>query len=133
MANRLSMDKSLAVMQLSASGYSERRIAETTGISRGAVRRHLGRHSSNSTKAQTGSTETPAEVPEARSPSTGSPVNIESPMVLLGAYQVTDMDKNDWHQNQKDGSRDDRSRLESISDEHSRKEQQRSGKKGEER
>ena len=57
MANRLGMDKSLAIQQLRAAGYSERRIAKTLGISRGAVRRHLADIRSNSTKAQTGSGE----------------------------------------------------------------------------
>ncbi len=41
MANQLTMDKSLAINNLSLAGYSERRIAETLGVSRGAVRRHL--------------------------------------------------------------------------------------------
>ena len=54
MANQLGMDKSLAIKQLRAAGYSERRIAKTLNISRGAVRRHLANNGSNSTKAQTG-------------------------------------------------------------------------------
>ena len=49
------MDKSLAIRQLRAAGYSERRIAKTLNVSRGAVRRHLASNRSNSTKAQTGS------------------------------------------------------------------------------
>lgn len=53
MANRLAMDKSLAINNLRAAGYSQRRIAETLGVSRGAVRRHLSGETSNSTKAPT--------------------------------------------------------------------------------
>lgn len=54
MANRLAMDKSLAIHNLRSAGYSERRIAQTLGISRGAVRRHLAAEISNRTTAQTG-------------------------------------------------------------------------------
>lgn len=53
MANQLAMDKSFAINNLRAAGYSERRIAETLGVSRGAVRRHLQPPPSNSTKAPT--------------------------------------------------------------------------------
>ena len=55
MANQLGMDKSLAIRQLHAAGYSKRRIARTLGVSRGAVSRHLDETVSNSTKAPTGS------------------------------------------------------------------------------
>lgn len=51
MANQLAMDKSFAINNLHAAGYSERRIAETLGVSRGAVRRHLQRTPPNSTTA----------------------------------------------------------------------------------
>jgi len=51
------MDKSFAISHLRASGYSERRIARTLGVSRGAVRRHLRASEPNSTTAPTGSTE----------------------------------------------------------------------------
>lgn len=54
MANRLAMDKSLSINNLRSAGYSERRIAKTLGVSRGAVRRHLAGESSNSTTAPTG-------------------------------------------------------------------------------
>lgn len=54
MANQLTMDKSLAINNLRDSGYSERRIATTLGVSRGAVRRHLASQASNSTNAPTG-------------------------------------------------------------------------------
>jgi transposase len=53
MANQLTMDKSFAINNLQAAGYSERRIAQTLGISRGAVRRHLRRPKANSTTAPT--------------------------------------------------------------------------------
>jgi len=42
-----------AINNLRDAGYSERRIAETLGVSRGAVRRHLTPAPSNSTTAQT--------------------------------------------------------------------------------
>ena len=41
MANHLGMDKSLAINQLHAAGYSQRRIARALKVSRGAVKRHL--------------------------------------------------------------------------------------------
>ena len=55
MANRLAMDKVHAIKSLHAQGMSERRIAEAVGVSRKAVRRHLGRVRSKETKAPTGS------------------------------------------------------------------------------
>ena len=72
MANRLGMDKSLAIKNLRSAGYSERRIAETLEISRGAVRRHLAADSSNSTKAQTGAAQTGSEEPNSTKAQTGS-------------------------------------------------------------
>ncbi|MBM3965377.1 MAG: IS21 family transposase [Planctomycetes bacterium] len=56
MANQLAMDKVQAVKHLAQSGFSERRIAEQLGISRKAVRHHLGRNRPKDTKAPTGST-----------------------------------------------------------------------------
>lgn len=53
MANQLAMDKSFAINNLRTAGYSERRIAETLGVSRGAVRRHLQAQNPNGTKAPT--------------------------------------------------------------------------------
>jgi len=53
--NQLAMDKSFAVNNLRSADYSERRIAPTLGVARGAVRRHLRCPESNSTKAPTGS------------------------------------------------------------------------------
>ena len=53
MANQLAMDKSLAINNLRDAGYSQRRIAKTLGVSRGAVRRHLAGESSNRTIAPT--------------------------------------------------------------------------------
>ena len=71
-ANRLGMDKSLAINNLRSAGYSERRIAETLEISRGAVRRHLADANANSTKAQTGSAQTGSEEPNSTKAQTGS-------------------------------------------------------------
>ena len=39
---QLGMDKALAIKHLAQAGYSERKIAEQLGISRKAVRYHLG-------------------------------------------------------------------------------------------
>jgi transposase len=72
MANRLAMDKSLAVNNLRAAGYSQRRIAETLGISRGAVRRHLADDKPNSTKAQTGLAQTGSTDSNSTKAQTGS-------------------------------------------------------------
>ena len=58
MANQLAMDKVQAVKHLGHLGYSERRIAEQLGISRKAVRNHLGRNKPKDTKAPTGSAPT---------------------------------------------------------------------------
>lgn len=55
MANQLAMDKVQAVKHLEQLGYSERRIADQLGISRTAVRNHLGRNRAKDTKAPTGS------------------------------------------------------------------------------
>ena len=54
MANRLSMLKSQGIQSLAAAGHSERAIAKALRVSRGAVRRHLGRDGSKRTKAPTG-------------------------------------------------------------------------------
>lgn len=54
MSNRLAMDKVLAINSLASKGMSERQIAATLGVSRKAVRRHLGRDGSKETKAPTG-------------------------------------------------------------------------------
>lgn len=51
MAYRLAMDKSHSINHLRSLGYSERRIANTLGVSRGAVRRHLAVLAPNSTTA----------------------------------------------------------------------------------
>jgi len=76
MANQLAMDKSLAINNLRAAGYSQRRIARTLGVSRGAVRRHLREADPNGTTAQTGSSgQAPTGSDEANSTTapTGSP------------------------------------------------------------
>ena len=61
MANRLAMHKSQGIQSLAAAGHSERQIAKTVGVSRGAVRRHLGRDGSKRTKAPTGEAPTGSE------------------------------------------------------------------------
>lgn len=85
MANRLSMDKSLAVNNLRALGYSERRIAQTLEISRGAVRRHLAPEEPNSTKAQTGSPQTGSGDSNSTTAQTGSGNVAVSPVEPLSA------------------------------------------------
>jgi transposase len=72
MAYRLSMDKSLSIKMLRDSGRSERAIAESLGISRNAVRRHLAGISSNDTTAPTGSAPTGSEVANDTTAPTGS-------------------------------------------------------------
>jgi hypothetical protein len=57
MANRLAILKSQGVRALGEAGRSERDIAQVMGVSRGTVRRHLGREEANRTKAPTGSEE----------------------------------------------------------------------------
>lgn len=76
MANQLAMDKSLAINNLRRAGYSERRIAKTLGVSRGAVRRHLVGESSNGTTAPTGPSD-PARAATADSNSTKAPTGPE--------------------------------------------------------
>ena len=72
MARQLAMDKVQAIKHLHQAGYSERRIAEQLGISRKAVRHHLGRGGSKDTKAPTGSALTGSEVPKDTKAPTGS-------------------------------------------------------------
>lgn len=72
MVNRLAMDKSLAVQNLRLAGYSERRIAQTLEISRGAVRRHLAAVDANSTRAQTAPAQTGSDDPNSTKAQTGS-------------------------------------------------------------
>lgn len=78
MANQLAMDKSLAINNLRDAGYSQRRIAKTLGVSRGAVRRHLAGETSNSTKAPTGLSDQ-APTGSADSNSTIAPTGSEQP------------------------------------------------------
>jgi transposase len=61
MAYQLGMDKTLSIKQLRQSGMSERRIAEALGISRNAVRRHLGENGPDDTKAPPGKAPTGSE------------------------------------------------------------------------
>lgn len=72
MTDQLAMDKSLAINNLRSAGYSERRIAKTLGVSRGAVRRHLASENSNSTTAPTAPSD-PAPTGSAGSNSTTAP------------------------------------------------------------
>lgn len=72
MANQLAMDKSLAINNLRDAGYSQRRIATTFGVSRGAVRRHLSSQTPKSTKAPTAPSD-PAPTGPADSNSTTAP------------------------------------------------------------
>ncbi len=78
MANHLSMDKSFAIINLRDAGYSERRIAETLGVSRGAVRRHLRRQVANSTTARTDLGTGPLD-------SNGNKPLIHSPLQAVGS------------------------------------------------
>jgi transposase len=72
------MDKVQAVKSLETAGLSERQIARTLGVSRKAVRRHLGRISSKDTKAPTGKAPTGSEDPKDTKAPTGSG-ELESP------------------------------------------------------
>lgn len=72
MANQLDMSKSLAIRQLHQQGLSQREIAQTLGVSRGAVIRHLAAESSNSTKAPTGKVPTGSTYPNGTKAPTGS-------------------------------------------------------------
>lgn len=69
MANQLAMDKSQAINNLRAAGYSERKIARCLGVSRNAVRRHLALPEPNDTKAPTAQAPTgPQESNDTRAP-----------------------------------------------------------------
>jgi transposase len=72
MANQLGMDKVQAIKNLQATGMSERRIANTLGISRKAVRRHLGRGAAKDTKAPTGEAPTGSPTSKDTKAPTGS-------------------------------------------------------------
>lgn len=79
---QLGMDKALAIKHLAQAGYSERKIAEQLGISRKAVRYHLGRNGSKGTKALTGVAPTgsdPSKDTKAPTGSDGIPVDFERP------------------------------------------------------
>jgi hypothetical protein len=78
MANRLAMLKSQGIQSLAAAGHSERAIAEALGVSRGAVRRHLGREGSKRTKAPTGEAPTGSEGPNGTKAPTGSEAGFEA-------------------------------------------------------
>lgn len=55
MAHQLSMDKVQTIQHLRSLGWSQRQIAESLGIDRKAVRRHLRGHEPKGTKAPPGS------------------------------------------------------------------------------
>lgn len=61
MAYQLGMDKTLSIKQLHASGMSERGIVRALGVSRNAIRRHLGGIAANDTTAPTGKAPTGSE------------------------------------------------------------------------
>ena len=94
MANQLAMDKVQAIKGLAAAGRSERQIARTLGISRKAVRRHLGRAAPKETKAPTGKAPAGSEAPKETKAPTGSEASAEEPVLagsrsLCSAYQPT--------------------------------------------
>jgi len=97
MANRLAMDKSQAIKSLAATGMSERRIARTLGVSRKAVRQHLGRGAPKETKAPTGEAPTGSgEAKDTKAP-TGSGERpepwAEKSRSLCAAYQSSILEK----------------------------------------
>ncbi len=62
----------LCGLHLRAAGYSQRRIAQTLKISRGAVRRHLAASEANSNRAQTAQAQTGSGDPNSTKAQTGS-------------------------------------------------------------
>ena len=78
MANRLGMHKSQGIKALGEAGRSEREIAQVMGVSRGAVRRHLGREESNRTKAPTGEAPTGSVEANGTKAPTGSSLDSKS-------------------------------------------------------
>jgi len=79
MANQLDMRKSLAIKQLHKQGMSQRNIAQTLGVSRGAVIRHLDADCTNSTKAQTGEVPTGFQESNSTKAPTGSKATANAP------------------------------------------------------
>ena len=97
MANQLAMDKSQSIKSLAATGMSERRIARTLGVSRKAVRQHLGRGASKETKAPPGEAPTGSgEAKDTKAP-TGSAEPLEpqaeGSRSLCAAYQSSILEK----------------------------------------
>ena len=87
MANQLAMDKVQAIKGLAAAGRSERQIARTLGISRKAVRRHLGRAAPKETKAPTGKAPTGSEARKETKAPTGSEASAEGrPWLVRAAF-----------------------------------------------
>src|SRR4029077_3310116 len=97
MANQLAMDKSQSIKSLAATGMSERRIARALGVSRKAVRQHLGRGAPKETKAPPG--EAPTGSGEAKD--TKAPTGSREPpepaagdsRSLCAAYQSSIVEK----------------------------------------
>lgn len=85
MANQLAMDKALAIKHLQQAGYSERKIAEQLGVSRKAVRYHLGRIRAKDTKAPTGSALTGSEPSKDTKAPTGSELAKSPPATPVSA------------------------------------------------
>lgn len=87
MANRLAMDKVLAIKRLRAAGMSQRRIAEVLSVDRKAVRRHLADLNSKGTKAPLGQAPTGSVDPKGTEAPIGSDrgEEAEAPMVSRSA------------------------------------------------
>lgn len=97
MANRLAMDKSQAIKSLAATGMSQRRIARTLGVSRKAVRQHLGDGAPKETKAPTGEAPTGSGEAKDTKALTGSAErpepSAERSRSLCAAYQSSILEK----------------------------------------
>lgn len=72
MAHRLSMDKVQAIQHLRSLGWSLRRIAESLGVDRKAVRRHLRLPDAKGTQAPTGEAPTGSPISKGTQAPTGS-------------------------------------------------------------
>jgi transposase len=72
MVNQLGMDKVQAIQQLHSQNWSQRKIAETLGVDRKAVRRHIEAISSKGTEAPTGEAPTGPETSKGTIAPTGA-------------------------------------------------------------
>lgn len=85
MANHLKVAKVSSIKELHGQGWSQRRIAEELGVSRGAVSRHL-RTVSNESKAPTGSGDSNrAKAPTGSDDSVGASNRATSPLAPTGS------------------------------------------------